>query len=912
MSLTSQDASPIVLQLRELRIKLMQSGVLEAFETHLAKLLPDLPSAYPTADKILKDRVWGTIRIPGLFVPLVDTRMLQRQRRVRQLGMSYLIYPSAGYSRFEHALGCFHSMDSLLTSISSRPGSTVPTQHRQRQLLLGALLHDVGHMPFSHASERAMEALLPQLVMGPISAKDVADWLNEAIEKKVRLAEVLSVLVLFAPRTHRFLAPLVPTDYAHPKEDFFLEIAAFILGARLSNADLACSQVLSGPVDADKIDYMTRDAMVTGVPVSVDISRLLARCSFREVALDNLPQGMRESAGEDKTKPVLFVTGIAGTNALEELTVSRFILYDRIYNHHKTKAAESVLHELLLRGAESGALSRDVLHFWTLSDEALLHTLLGSDATRELAERILYRELPKRAVVYAEKLISRPMLPFQFDARDEQSMGSKLAQLVMPLVGQLGDAIDKAFGINEERLALQSEIRQRAEQLSQQLGVASGYQPKTALHLVTVCPRPNSPFTATSEALVIDLDEKITTFRQHMPIDQWSAAFSLNKRFGYVFSDPEWSSLVHIATELVLWERYPQKASQIELRFRLNEAAQPEAKLGRSTIHRIKTLLDGKGVFDQARPLRPLKVNQARLEPLARRFAAFQGTGGWRISVDSIESFVRQFPMRLQEQVCQVLERFEFLDRALLCSAVQSTLSKILIGLSVSSVQIVGLTPNSGGLVQMLAEQDLRSALGTLCHFPKDGIEAAVRNGETVILVDDLSSSGSQASVQIQAWMGVPRNDWLDPTERNIFEQPLPIPLADKLKCIPVHLVLARGTAAGRQRIESIGHGLGLKNLKVHFQSSIEPPPLDALSSELRTHLAQIGIELLMGVRKDAKREECERDALGYDGRTGFIISLFNVPTCCPPALWCPGTIQNIPWVPLFIRRGYQDRAVFL
>ncbi|MFZ0680268.1 phosphoribosyltransferase-like protein, partial [Candidatus Binatus sp.] len=77
-------------------------------------------------------------------------------------------------------------------------------------------------------------------------------------------------------------------------------------------------------------------------------------------------------------------------------------------------------------------------------------------------------------------------------------------------------------------------------------------------------------------------------------------------------------------------------------------------------------------------------------------------------------------------------------------------------------------------------------------------------------------------------------------------------------------------------------------------------------SRRLSDHLESIGREVLTTSNIYSRKTSVKEDALGYGGITACFVSTFNVPTCCPPALWCPGTVEESPWIPLFIRRGYQ------
>ena len=882
----------------------------------LSALLPP-PIATSTNDKIVKDLIWGIITLPGFLVPLIDSRLMQRQRRIRQLGFSYLVYPSAGYSRFEHALGCCHVMQALLRAVEanskSLPAYARPaplSEARRKQLLIGALLHDVGHMPFSHASEECVEEFCSQLKIGSVSVEDLLADVNDVTEKKLHLAEFLSILVVLAPHFRNFMKAVVPTVPEH--SDFFLETAAFIAGARLSSMDLAYSLVLSGPLDADRLDYMIRDATVTGVPVSVDIPRLLARCAFILVSTTTLPEGMRRS--DDPAMSMLFVTDLSGANALEELAVSRFMLNDRIYNHQKTQAAQAVLTELIHRSFDAKHFGTDLLRFWAMTDESFLHFAAEQEATAKLAQKLLFRELPKRAMVLGNNQVVRPSPPATFfedqpsvetTAGREEETGSAIDEQV----GELLDRVDEDFRVFSRREALQNEIAQEAKTLSTL--VPEQYRPTIPLELVVVRHRPQNPFNTVGEAIVVDQDFDITKFKSHMPIGQWSAVYDLNKKFGFIYCDVGWEYLVHIAAELILWKRYRREDGNLDVRFRLTPGAVRRSKLSFAQMTRIKEHLDKSGIFDGARLLRPLTIDEDRLNRLSERFRFFQGANGWGVTSQTLANFVKQFPTRLQAQVCQLLESTEFLDRGKLTGALRRQLERLCEEFKGKKIKVVPLTPNSGNLIRMLLEGDVRAALEPSVEFQRTDISQFIPCGEPLVFVDDVFTSGSQAASQLQALMGIPPKNRADPRETNIFEPKLSDEQTGFLKTHPVRCIFASGTPEGAAAIESAASSSGLKDFAVFFDQAIARADIAVrFGVELTNFLASVGEQVLATARRTPGAESNKTDALGYGGRSGLIVSTFNAPTCCPPAVWCPGTVHDSPWIPLFIRRGYQKNAV--
>src|SRR5260370_27827434 len=102
-------------------------------------------------DEIIRDPLWNNIRVDPLALRLIDTRAFQRLRYVRQLGLAYLVYPGASHSRFEHALGAYHLARRTLGLFEERELTRELGRASATIVRCAALLHDIGHYPFSHA-----------------------------------------------------------------------------------------------------------------------------------------------------------------------------------------------------------------------------------------------------------------------------------------------------------------------------------------------------------------------------------------------------------------------------------------------------------------------------------------------------------------------------------------------------------------------------------------------------------------------------------------------------------------------------------------------------------------------------------------------------------------------------------------
>src|SRR5436309_6311115 len=187
---------------------------------------------------IIKDPIHGYVRISEIEKSIIDTRPVQRLRRLRQLAGSEYVYPAANHTRFEHVVGAMH-----LAGVLSEVLPTHLDVHTQKQMRLAALLHDIGHGPFSHVFEPLMVRHLKK------THEDFVPWLVNETEIKDKLdnagfdAGKLGLLAVGRLR-----------DGKRPYLD----------------------QIISSSVDVDKMDFLVRDSFHTGAGYgSVDVHRLL-------------------------------------------------------------------------------------------------------------------------------------------------------------------------------------------------------------------------------------------------------------------------------------------------------------------------------------------------------------------------------------------------------------------------------------------------------------------------------------------------------------------------------------------------------------------------------------------------------------------------------------------------------------
>jgi HD superfamily phosphohydrolase len=242
---------------------------------------------------------------------VIQTRPFQRLRRIKQLGFSELVYPGATHTRFAHSVGVFHIARQLM-GIIRRHLTTNGQQvwdHQMRLALAGALVHDLGHGMFSHAFE------------------DV----GRQLDLKLAHHEHVSDLLIRSDEIAEALRPL--------GKSFSDEVATLI--KRKGPATLY-DAVVSSQFDADRLDYMQRDRLMTGVQNGgIDFTWLMAN-----LKVGALKRGVDETQLRDIDT---FVLGPKAIQAAETFVLTLFQLYPNIYYHKTTRGAEKVFTALILR-----------------------------------------------------------------------------------------------------------------------------------------------------------------------------------------------------------------------------------------------------------------------------------------------------------------------------------------------------------------------------------------------------------------------------------------------------------------------------------------------------------------------------------------------------------------------------------
>jgi len=251
--------------------------------------------------KIINDPVFGFLSLPNeLIYDVLQHPYVQRLNRIRQLGLSYLVYPGAMHSRFGHSLGAMHLMQEAI--ISLRTKGVEITEQEETSAMIAILLHDIGHGPFSHVLEHT-------LVDG-VTHEDISLLMMERINN--------DLMMRYAPNGDASL------------NDGPLDTAISIFRNEYPKHFL--HQLISSQLDVDRMDYLCRDSFFTGVQEGrVASERLLKMLDVRNDKL---------------------VVQIKGIYSVEKFLVARRLMYWQVYLHKTSVAAEQHLIKILSRAKE--------------------------------------------------------------------------------------------------------------------------------------------------------------------------------------------------------------------------------------------------------------------------------------------------------------------------------------------------------------------------------------------------------------------------------------------------------------------------------------------------------------------------------------------------------------------------------
>ncbi len=348
----------------------------------------------------LRDPIHSRIAFSHFERSIIDHRYVQRLRFISQLGfLQSLVYPGALHDRFTHSLGAMHVAGRLFARVVSDSSvlkerlSQDEVEALRVRIRMAGLLHDIGHGPFSHASE----VLFPNLNELPM---DWSWWKTGPADRQA-VHEDYSVLLINQMAKEGVLKPDFAQDVCslmhsdiEPSE-WFLELIE-----RLPSLQRALKGLISGEVDADRMDYLLRDSYYCGVAYGTfDIDWLISSIGV----------------GEKENGSLVFTISENGVRAFEDLLLARYHMIDQVY-FHKTKSGFTHYLEQAIKNEIELTIPIDPEEYAALRDGVVIEKLFEAAKdeknyfshhlmNRIAAKRILrFRDLDEKDMDELEKL----------------------------------------------------------------------------------------------------------------------------------------------------------------------------------------------------------------------------------------------------------------------------------------------------------------------------------------------------------------------------------------------------------------------------------------------------------------------------------------------------------------------------
>ena len=284
--------------------------------------------------KDYRDPLYGFISVNEFEQKIIDSAAFQRLRRIRQLGTTFLVYPSANHTRFEHSMGTlaiatrlFDALTNHKHNLSILSWNQEKTEYYRQLLRYASLLHDIGHPPFSHASETLFpenkdhESYTFALIVHPEFGYPVIDQ-DLGVGAQIKVAEIA-------------------TGNAKGKDEAFL------------------SELLTGDFGADRLDYLIRDSYHLGVSYGrFDAQRLLNTFLIR--------------FNEEKMGPELAIED-GGVHSIEGFLLARYFMFLEVYFHKTRRILDIHLSELIQSILRGGKYPDNIDEFIRWDDNKVLY-----------------------------------------------------------------------------------------------------------------------------------------------------------------------------------------------------------------------------------------------------------------------------------------------------------------------------------------------------------------------------------------------------------------------------------------------------------------------------------------------------------------------------------------------------------
>lgn len=889
--------------LEEAEFKEIRAEIDEFVVQMLEKYLEDI---HYTEDKQIFDFVWGPVEFNSGEIAILDSPLIQRLRKIKHLGLAGYVYCNADYSRFSHTVGVFFIANKMANIIRKNDKNNEGDFSFVQVARLAALFHDVGHMYFSHVSETFFSE--DTSYRRHEMVKSVMIRFAEVVDKRVPLHEILSVMIVNSPKTKELLYKVGNAlDGIKIKQERDIDrlveyISCMIVGIANDKLLLPYHQIINGSVDADKCDYLSRDSRSTNVPVAVDIDRLIHKLSV--VPSQNHEQ-RHDVWVDDGGTQVFYVPVIKASaeEALNQLLMSRNIMFRSVYYHQKVRTAETMLKNLI---SEMNTLEvKETMDFCNIlkttddffgmnfssvvtnSNSFTEEQLVKVNELAEKVDKLNYRFLLKRVcAISTENIEISDEKWFQFSKKIFQTLTPATLKELEECTAREYEKVCNILGLKA-------------------IGNES--------FMISEFPK-YKPDNSKLDAKISYGNGQIKKASEVFQTETWMSSKDSRNKEHYLLTDSNYRGVVFLAFQKALYSLHGAK---------ILDNSSAYSKVDSSELWKDKKSLLEKGYYNDALSLVSEIIFEGlgdRVEAINMKFKAFEGKNGSNITKERIYDYLKQFlrgEVRnakdgkfLVDGILKLLENAEFINRRKFDESVLKLLKEIESEDKILLCPIGGEKDSAKHMMYYFNDILNECKNVELCSSLQNCLE---KEGSTILFFDDGAYSGKQVVSIFQEYFGIEHRATKEThvKELNAFE-------IEKIKQKKIVLGYIFFNENSAEYISSELLQLGLENIDIRKIFSMgtklfEVADLfesDEQMNLLKEKLTQIGYELLMTTKvvngeykQNWNEERVKLASLGYNDSQQMVILKSSVPTYTITALWMSDGIYNEEkWIPLFER----------
>ena len=861
------------------------------------------------SDKDIFDFVWGTVNFDKAEICVLDSPLLQRLRRISQLGLASSVYCNADSSRFSHTIGVTEVADRMARVIRTRLNVPPDETYDIKEIVrLAAIFHDVGHMFLSHVSEVyfSFDKSFPRYD----EVTSAKAYFCEETSTNVSLHELISVMVVNSRETTRLLKNIAPfmkksrlTQNGH-FEQFAEYVSCLIIGAPIDKFILPYSTIINSAIDADKLDYLSRDSACTKVPIAVDIARIIQKLDVFSIKEIDYSAIWNDTTSDANPLKIMAIKSSA-KKVFWQLSNARSNMYESVYYHHKVLTTETMFRKALKKLYENE--EKDKVNFTEIM-------LLTDDVFNEYWELVLLE--PEKRQSPTAKEISKILKSVR-----ERNLYKRVAAFSNnSLVGSLSDI--RKFFRNVMQNPLSPEFQKFVSQLNQEY---------TKIHslLETAVESQSSPdfmfvyskYDAMSSMPIESGDGYCIWSSSLMKQETMEAGKKSKQEQFYLLTDRKDRDIVYLALEKTL------TYFGIE---QLSKEASMCSKISYDEMNKTRNLLLERGYYKDTLFLLQDDIlfrllDKRSFDEVLTKYRSFLGVNSCQITKESLLKYLRQFLMLqlemselklLMDGILRILKSAYYLDRDSFSTQVEALLQQLSDSYSeIKHIVTLGSLFDSSKHL-MYYFNDIKGEKNIVFDSSLEIALSCMEKGSCLCFFDDGAYSGKQVISIFQELMGVPIGERTT-NEHHVNE--LSSENKDKMKEAKIVLAYLCFNKGATDYIESELKKLGLANIQIHFVKDLSLKIFDNdtgifLNNEqkelVKKYLLVIGTEILFSSKKLYSGEfkprwnevRVKEAALGYNDAQQLVVFSTNIPTYSITAFWANGSYQDKTWMGLFQR----------